>query len=280
MLIVPMENILLQITQSSDGVVALLLAALAALAIAIAFIIIARVLRNLVKKVVTQTTKRPNLAVLLSNLTFVIVLTVGLLGGLGILTGAGISALIASLGFVTAAIGVAVQDIVRNFVAGVFLLVEEPFAIGERIMVKDVEGVVTSIRLRATEIRTDSGVHVIVPNLIVFTEVVTNQSNARQHRINTIWLSVPSSDADYTSLNQKIGETLNEIAPHPTAAPKPRLVIETVTANVMQLRLEYWTTLTSVPSEEVLATLSRAIPEATLSRTRLPLPSYSSAASL
>lgn len=267
-----MENILLQVTQSSDGVVALLLAALAASAIAIAFIIIARILRNLVKKVITRTTKRPNLAVLISNLTFVIVLTVGLLGGLGILTGAGISALIASLGFVTAAIGVAVQDIVRNFVAGVFILVEEPFTIGERIQVKDVEGIVTSIRLRATEIRTDSGVHVIVPNLIVFTEVVTNQSNDRQHRINVLWLNVPATDADYKGLSEKIGTTLDEIAPRPTAAPAPRLVIETVTANVMQLRLEYWTTLTSLPSEEVLATLSKAIPEATLSRAKLPAP--------
>ena len=80
--------------------------------------------------------------------------------------------IIASLGLGSVAIGFAFQDIFKNFLAGIILLVEEPFHIGDEIIVKDYQGAVEHISIRTTQIRTYNGQKVLIPNSIVFTDTV------------------------------------------------------------------------------------------------------------
>ena len=61
-------------------------------------------------------------------------------------------------------IGFGLQDIVKNFVAGLILLIERPFQVGDRIEIDKVAGEVVEIRARATVLRTNDDVHLIVPN--------------------------------------------------------------------------------------------------------------------
>jgi small-conductance mechanosensitive channel len=76
------------------------------------------------------------------------------------------------------AFSLAVQDILKNFFSGVYLLLERPFRVGDTIRVKDQQGVVENIGVRTTMLRTAENVEVLVPNVMVFTEVVTNHSQA------------------------------------------------------------------------------------------------------
>jgi small conductance mechanosensitive channel len=87
--------------------------------------------------------------------------------------------LVAVLGAVTLAFSLALQDILKNFFSGVYLLLERPFRVGDTIKVKDQTGVVENIGVRTTRLRTPENVQILVPNATVFSEVVTNQTFAR-----------------------------------------------------------------------------------------------------
>src|SRR5207244_8363587 len=107
----------------------------------------------------------------------VAVVVVGTLVVLGIL-GANPTGVVTVVGAVGLAFSLAIQDILKNFFSGVYLLLERPFRVGDTIRVKDQEGVVENIGVRTTELRTSENVQVLVPNAVVFAEVVTNHTHA------------------------------------------------------------------------------------------------------
>lgn len=84
----------------------------------------------------------------------------------------GLGDLIGLLGLGSVAIGFAFQDIFKNFLAGVLLLLNEPFRLNDQIIVDEYEGTVEAINVRSTEIRTYQGERVVIPNAIVFTSSV------------------------------------------------------------------------------------------------------------
>lgn len=90
--------------------------------------------------------------------------------------------LIATLGLSTVAIGFAFADIFKNFFAGVLLLINEPFRIGDQIVVTTFEGTVEQIDLRFTVLRTYRGERVLIPNTLVFTSAVQINTAYGQRR--------------------------------------------------------------------------------------------------
>ena len=85
------------------------------------------------------------------------------------------------LGIGSVAIGLAFRDILQNFLAGILLLVTQPFRISDQIVASSYEGTVEDIQTRATFIRTYDGRRVVVPNADLFTDpVVVN--TAFEHR--------------------------------------------------------------------------------------------------
>ena len=103
--------------------------------------------------------------------------TVTLLVVLGIL-GFNSTGLLTLAGAVGLAFSLAIQDILKNFFSGVYLLLERPFRVGDTIRVKDQQGVVENIGVRTTELRSPDNVQILVPNAVVFAEVVTNHTHA------------------------------------------------------------------------------------------------------
>lgn len=80
--------------------------------------------------------------------------------------------LIQLLGIGSVAIGFAFHDILQNFLAGILLLLTEPFRIGDQIVVNDFEGTVENIETRATMLTTYDGRRIVIPNSNLFTESV------------------------------------------------------------------------------------------------------------
>jgi small conductance mechanosensitive channel len=102
--------------------------------------------------------------------------------GLGIATildtvGVPLTTFVTVIGVAGLGISLAMQDVLKSFVAGTFLLFERPFRIGDEISVKDQRGVVEDIAFRTTRLRTPENVQVIIPNAVVFAEVVANRTN-------------------------------------------------------------------------------------------------------
>jgi len=80
--------------------------------------------------------------------------------------------LLAGLGVGSVAIGFAFKDILQNWLAGLLLLVRQPFKVGDQIVVKDYEGTVERIETRSTNLRTYDGRRVLIPNAEVYTNAV------------------------------------------------------------------------------------------------------------
>lgn len=73
-------------------------------------------------------------------------------------------------------IGFGLQDLVKSFVAGLVLLIERPFQVGDRIEIEKTTAEVVEIRARATVLRTNDDVHLIVPNAKFISDIVTNRT--------------------------------------------------------------------------------------------------------
>jgi small-conductance mechanosensitive channel len=91
--------------------------------------------------------------------------------------------LIQILGISGVAIGFAFRDILQNFLAGILILLTEPFRIGDQIVVGNFEGTVEEIETRATSIRTYDGRRVVIPNSDLFTESVTVNTAFERRRL-------------------------------------------------------------------------------------------------
>ncbi|MGD1873303.1 MAG: mechanosensitive ion channel domain-containing protein [Mastigocoleus sp.] len=87
--------------------------------------------------------------------------------------GKDIAVLFTTSAIVTAVIGFALQSTLGNFFSGVALRIDQPFQIGDRIIIKGVEGIVDSITWRATGIRLSSGKITYVPNGFMSEDLVT-----------------------------------------------------------------------------------------------------------
>ncbi len=107
----------------------------------------------------------------ITQLTFVVI---GALVALGIL-GIDLSALAAVTGLGAVAITLTLQDITRNYVAGLYLLIERPFNIGDTVQVTGEQGIIENVGIRTTTLRTDDGDRVIVPNTVLLTNIVTQR---------------------------------------------------------------------------------------------------------
>ncbi len=81
--------------------------------------------------------------------------------------------LIAGLGVSSVAIGFAFKDILQNMLAGILILLRQPFAVGDQIVVSSGhEGTVERIETRATIIKTYDGRRVVIPNTDIYTDSV------------------------------------------------------------------------------------------------------------
>ena len=132
-----------------------------------------QIILNIVNRASQRTIKSSSLQLLLDKACRVSIWTIGILLACVIaFPGFELGDIIATLGVSSIAVGFAFQDIFKNFLAGIILLVEEPFRIGDEIAIDNYQGKVEDINIRTTEIRTYQGEKVLLPNSAVFTDAV------------------------------------------------------------------------------------------------------------
>lgn len=115
-----------------------------------------------------------NVGILIGRLSFLAAIALGIIW-IAYIFGVQLSGLLTFLGALSLAITFAVQDVLKNLVAGLYLLWERPFEIGDAIKVKDVTGSVEDIQIRVTRLRAENGQLIVVPNGVLFTEIVINR---------------------------------------------------------------------------------------------------------
>jgi small-conductance mechanosensitive channel len=153
--------------------VASLLATVAILAVTW---VAARLLRKLVsEKLFGKARVDPGVRYAIGRVVSYIVWVLGLIVALQPL-GINATTLAVFGGAIGVGIGFGLQDIAKNFIAGLILLIERPIKVGDRIEIGKVIGDVAEIRARATLVRTNDDIYLIVPNAEFITNTVTNWS--------------------------------------------------------------------------------------------------------
>lgn len=165
----------------------------------------------------------------------------------------GLGDIIGLLGLGSVAIGFAFQDIFKNFLAGILLLLNEPFRLGDQIIIDDFEGTIEDITIRSTQIKTYQGERIVIPNSIVFTSPV-QVLTAMPHRRTDLEIGV-DYDTDLPQAMQVLLETVRKVS-GVLATPTPEVEAVGFGDSSIDLMVRYWTLPQKI---EVRQTKSRVV---------------------
>jgi small conductance mechanosensitive channel len=210
-----------------------LLAALVALALTVPA---AKLIRRRAERGLRRANAEPHVVVVVATLASYAAVAVGVVVALSV-GGVNLGVLIGSLGLATVALGFALQDIVSNFSAGIVLLLEHPFTEGDHIAIAEAEGEVEEIHIRATRLRAPDGQLVIVPNKLLFTQVVRNSTATMRRRVEVL-VEVPYGQ-DVTRARELLLATAAELE-GVSDDPEPRLLTQDLGQGARRLQLTFW----------------------------------------
>jgi small-conductance mechanosensitive channel len=109
--------------------------------------------------------------ILVREAIYLFLLVIGVIVAFSIIIGVPYLALSGVFGaFLVAGLGI--QDILKNYVAGFYLLIERNIRVGDPIEFEGQSGIVTDVRMRVTYLSGDDGALVIVPNSELFSKAV------------------------------------------------------------------------------------------------------------
>lgn len=144
---------------------------------------------------------------------------------------------VAGLGIAGIIIGFALQDIVKQFAAGVLLLILRPFRVGDDVQIGAFQGRVMQVQLRATVLKTNGGDEVQIPNADVYSTAIVNTSRYEQRRRTIALALAPTADLGRTraALLQAIGGV-----PGVAGHPAPEIVATGIADKAVQLEARFW----------------------------------------
>ncbi|MFK8183383.1 MAG: mechanosensitive ion channel family protein [Phormidesmis sp.] len=144
---------------------------------------------------------------------------------------------LAALGIGGVAIGFAFKDILQNFLAGILILLTEPFQLDDQIVFGSYEGTVEHIETRATTIRTYDGRRVVIPNSELFTNAVTVNTAYERRRLQYD-IGIGYGD-DIAKAKEVILETLRS-ADDVLADPVPEALVVALADSTINIRARWW----------------------------------------
>lgn len=216
--------------------------------------IVGRVLRRVADVALVRAKADRQVRTLLHNVMTAVIYLAAVLTAV-VVAGVNFAVLLTAAGVSTVAIGLAFQDILRNILAGIWLLLERPFRLGDNITVSDQSGVVQTITLRTTTLKTADGRLAVVPNLTAFTNPVLNASTFQLRRF-TVSVRI-GDDPDVEAVLRAARGALQEapvIASRPAPAVAPQLDGE-----FLLVSCTYWMDQASHSPDAVAADVVRRV---------------------
>jgi small-conductance mechanosensitive channel len=145
--------------------------------------------------------------------------------------------LIELLGISGVAIGFAFRDILQNFLAGILLLLTEPFKIGDQIIVGSYEGTVEDIQARATFITTYDGRRIVIPNATLFTDsVIVNTAFERRRTEYDVGIGYGDDIDNARAIMLDAMSGISGVLPDPA----PDVIVVDLAASSVNLRARWW----------------------------------------
>jgi small conductance mechanosensitive channel len=154
-------------------------ALISALVVVVVGFIVARWIGKLVDRWLTRKAMEPPMSTLLVRIVRLIIFAMALVVALGT-AGMDVTALIAGVGVAGVGIGLALQGVLGNLMAGLTIIFTKPFRFGEYIEIAGVQGQVTNIELFSTTLLHADQSKVVIPNRKIVGEILHNYGHIRQ----------------------------------------------------------------------------------------------------
>ncbi|OYD91504.1 mechanosensitive ion channel protein MscS [Nostoc sp. 'Peltigera membranacea cyanobiont' 210A] len=221
-----------------NGFIVLLPNIVLALIVFAIFFAVARAIKRVVKRLTRDRHQARNLGLVLGRLAQGTILLIGLFVALSIVIPTFRAGdLIQLLGISGVAIGFAFRDILQNFLAGILILLTEPFQINDQIVFKDFEGTVENIETRATTIRTYDGRRIVIPNSELFTNSVTVNTAFDSRRLQYD-VGIGYGD-DIDRAKELMLEALHSV-PEILKDPAPDVLLMELAESTVNIRVRWW----------------------------------------
>ncbi|MBY0344767.1 MAG: mechanosensitive ion channel [Sphingomonadales bacterium] len=208
-----------------------------AVAVLVIGVILARVLSRWADRALTRSGRiEPTVAKFLSN---IIKYALWVVVGITVLTQFGVqtTSIIAALGGLALAVGLALQGTLSNVAAGVMILIQRPFRVGEAITAGTVNGVVQAIGLFTTEILQHDGLYVMVPNNELWNKPIVNFSRMPTRRFELlIGIGYDDNIADAKAELLALAAADTRVL----AEPAPAVFVSALADSAVTLGLRVW----------------------------------------
>jgi small conductance mechanosensitive channel len=170
-----------------------------------------------------------------------------------------VTSLLAGLGIAGFTIGFALQDVAKNLIAGILLLLQQPFEVGDTIEVTNFTGTVLDISLRTTDLRSPDGLFVTIPNADVLANPILNYSRAPIRRLQlSIGLAYGTDLARAEELALQALAPLNGLL----TDPGPQVVFNAFGGSAIKLTIYYWADMSTTDYNQALDAGVRAVKQA------------------
>lgn len=209
--------------------------ALVAVGIFMAGVMAARWAANLAQQSLDRQTMEPPVRLLLVRIVKIVVLLFTAVIALEAL-GVPIAPLIAGIGVAGVGIGLALQGVLSNVMAGLSIIFTKPYKVGEHISLLGVHGDVVMIDIFSTTLMHSDRSRVIIPNRKIVGEILHNFGAIRQ-----LHLTVPLSH--HADINRALTEVRDVLAQHPLVLndPPPSVGVGSLGESSVAIAVEPWT---------------------------------------
>jgi small conductance mechanosensitive channel len=154
-----------------------------------------------------------------------------------------LSVLLGAAGVFTVAISFASQTAASNLISGIFLLFEHPFKVGDTVEVKGITGVVDSIDLLSTKLKTPDNKLVRIPNEAMIKSEITNLSYFTTRRLDII--VAVAYDCNIPQVKSMLLDIADQCA-HVLKEPLPAVTINNFANSAVELKFMVWVSTTEL----------------------------------
>ena len=227
-----------KIQSMSNGLIVMLPNILLAVIVFTIFFVAARALKSAVRRLTRRHRQARSLGLVLGRLSQGIIILVGLFVALSIVIPSFKAGdLVQLLGISGVAIGFAFRDILQNFLAGILILLTEPFEINDQIVFKNFEGTVENIQTRATTIRTYDGRRIVIPNSELFTNAVTVNTAFENRRLEyDVGIGYGDNIDQAKELMLEAVYSVDEVLKEPS----PDVLVMELAESTVNIRVRWW----------------------------------------
>ena len=209
-----------------------------AIAVIVAFVVLARLVSPLVSRLLDRR-GRPSHTRVFSGLFRVAVVLIGCLFSLTLaFPSVRVADVLAIFGIVSVAAGFAFKDTFENLLAGVLLLLRDPFMSGDQVTIADRDGTVEGVTVRETLLRGHDGRRYFIPNAKVMTDVIEVETDGTKLRQSFSLRFDPTTD--FATLRATLQDSIRRaegVCPDPAA----EVLLADVVDGEVEVQCRFWT---------------------------------------